>query len=160
LRISLDEYRKNIERIIKICIKNNIRIVLIKMPVNLSLPLLSNEETEAVRDGSDLSHYYYSKGEMHERKGKYADARVYFEKAKNYQVLDCSRRVTSYQQVMEDMGRIYKLPVIDADHLFRDAGDYQSLFNGREDPIHPNSLGHKIIAEALFDVILKNDYIQ
>jgi lysophospholipase L1-like esterase len=152
-RVSAEDYKANLLKIINICNANNIKVVFLKMPVNLSLPSLSDQEKKLLMDGNSCSDFYYDLAQNYDKQGKYHQARFYYNQAREYKILDCYAQSKVYHSIVDEVSKKNNVPLVDVDALFVRTGTYQELFNGLNDSIHPNSRGHEIIAEALSDTI-------
>ena len=156
VRVNADDYRANLIKIINICKANNIKLIFVKIPINLSLPRLPEYESKIIVDnGNRLSGFYYNLGCRYENERCYQKAAESFKKAKDYQAFDCDQDGSIYQLNMEEVAGKHNIPLVDAAEMFIDKGKSQNLFNGPSDPIHPNSAGHKVIADAVFTKIIK-----
>ncbi len=85
----------------------------------------------------------------------------YFQKAKEMELLECARLILKYNEVIEKSAAKNRIPLLDAPLLFDNysKGAVEKLFiNPEFDFVHPNELGHKIIAQGLFDILQENDY--
>ena len=153
VRVSQRQYSENLQKIINLCKYHNIKLIFIKMPVNLSLPQLSQYDEE-ISKNNNLSTYYYKLGCEHEGKHEYNKAYKLFKKAKDYLVLNCSKDVEGYQRVMEEVAEEYNIPLADAAETLISAKKHRAVFNGPRDPIHPNAEGHRLIAEIVNKEIL------
>jgi len=156
IRVPVNDYKANLEKFISICKKNSIKLVFIKMPVNLSLPT-QNEEDKKM---SNPSAYYYELGLALEKKKEYREACKCYKKAKDYLALKCHKDRTAYNKSMEEIAVRNNIPLVDAVAIFTKQGEFQGLFNGKSDPTHPNARGHRLIAEGLYTTILKNNLIK
>lgn len=148
-RVSEEDYKRNLERFIDICESRGIKLIFIKMPINLSLPALSASERGALSRGLRLSEFYYKVGLGYEKKNDYHNACIFLKKARDYLVFDCHRDAGVYHGLMEQVASKKKIPLVDAAAIFKRQGN-QELFNGPHDPIHPNAEGHRIIAEGIY----------
>jgi len=155
VRVPLSEYELNLEKMVYICSTKKIKLIFMKMPVNLSLPKLNDQELEYLKDNENLSLYYYNQGCDYEKKEDYRAARQAFEKARNCIAFDCQRESFFYQKIMGDVARRNKLPLIDVALAFTVQRGDGRFFNGPSDPIHPSPKGHTLIAELLYDEIVK-----
>lgn len=155
VRVSEAEYRENLEKIIRICKVNNIKLVFIKMPINLSLPNLSEDKKDILKQGGNLGRFYYERACQYENAKDFEKAAPFFKKAKDYQVLDCEKDGIVYQRVMEEVAYKNDIPMVDAVRIFSEKGKDKNLFNGRLDPVHPNASGHRLIADAIAAEIIK-----
>lgn len=158
-RVLKDQYRANLEEIAKICKSNKIKLVFIKMPINLSLPHLSEYENSIIKERGNLGKFYYELGQDCVNRKEYQKGAAFFEKAKNYQVLECYDDGKVYHAIMEEVADKNNIPLVDAVNIFLKEGNGRELFNGPKDPIHPNAFGHKLIAEGVFEEISKKDLL-
>jgi lysophospholipase L1-like esterase len=152
-RVSAEDYKSNLLKIIDICNANNIKIILLKMPINLSLPSLSDHEQKLLMDGYNLSDFYYDVAQNYDKERDYHQARLYYNKAREYKILSCYANSKIYHSLVDEVSKERNTPMVDINAMFANTGAYQELFNGPTDTIHPNSKGHKIIAEALRNII-------
>lgn len=155
IRVSKEDYKANLEKFISICKTHNIRLLFIKLPINLSLPSLSADENNIIKNGYKLSTFYYDLGCRYANMEEYQKARNFFKKAKDYLVFECCRDGIIYQHLMEEIAHKYNIPLIDVASIFITEGKTQNLFNGVDDPIHPNTQGHELIAKAIYEMILE-----
>ncbi|MFH2137586.1 MAG: SGNH/GDSL hydrolase family protein [Candidatus Omnitrophota bacterium] len=154
IRVSAGDYRKNLEEIVCSCNTRKIKLLFIKMPVNLPLPGLSEQEKKIINSGNTLSDHYFSLGVQDENKKDFDNALIAFQKALDYQVFECYKDGFIYQQIMEEVADKHAVPLVDTQALFKDRIPEEELFNGPEDPIHPNAKGHQLIAEGVYQKIL------
>lgn len=159
VRVSSTDFKINLEKIINLCKAHNIRIVLIKMPINLSLPHLTDDEHKILNNGKSLSEFYYEIGCNYEKIGEYKNAQNSFKKAKDYLVFDCYRDGIIYQGLLEETAYNYNVPLVDVAAVFNRIRN-QNLFVGPHDPIHPNSIGHKFIADAIYKAIINYSLLE
>ena len=152
IRVSAQDYEINLEKIISVCKIYNTKLIFIKMPINLSLPLLSVFEKNLLKDGHNLSKFYFDLAVFNEQVKDYKMSNLFLKKAIKYQILDCYDDGITYQKLMEGVAYKHNIPLVDAAQIFRTA-ESQDLFNEPHDPIHPNSKGHNLIANAIYTVI-------
>ena len=150
IRVTQKEYEKNISEIIEFCISRGISVVLIKMPVNLSLPILNETEKDFINNQFSLSAYYFNIACEYEKNCDFDTASVFYKKSLDYQVLECTKAGKLYQQSMKKTAEHYAVPMVDADTAFRNASNGAQLFNLPRDAIHPSPRGHRIIAEFVY----------
>lgn len=158
VRVSPDDYKKNLEKIIDICRIHNVKIIFIKMPINLSLPHLTDNENDILKRGDNLSKVYYNLACKYEKNKDYENAHIFFKKAKDYIVFECVQDGVDYQKTMGEIAYKYNIPMADAAKIFSFEKASKKLFNIPYDLIHPNSEGHRIIAEAIYKEVV--DLIQ
>jgi len=182
IRVSPDDYRANLETIITICQRNNIKVVFLKMPLNLpTTPLIpagskkfseeltlqainhlrigSHEQAysklkEALNHNPYANKIYYYLGCYYEQRRDYKEAESEFKKAKDYLIFETAHDGKIYSRIMEEVAYQYSIPLVDIAKAFARKNS-QDLFNSSNDPIHPNSIGHRIIAEKIYAVISK-----
>ncbi|MDD5729510.1 MAG: hypothetical protein PHN57_00065 [Candidatus Omnitrophica bacterium] len=182
-RVPPSDYQKNLQDFIDFSSKKGIKIIFVKMPVNLPLPeqvaepkkleskiyfdqalaaLASNRFDTAInillksiRDDPYLNDVYYYLGICYKKKGEPGIARSYFKKAKEKEVFRCAREGQLYNRIMEDVAEKNHVPLVDVVSAFgRNNGEYLFV-DPKHDPIHPNAIGHKIIGLAIYDTLTK-----
>ncbi|MFH1397314.1 MAG: SGNH/GDSL hydrolase family protein [Candidatus Omnitrophota bacterium] len=156
-RVSRDEYRRNLEEFINVCIKHKIKIMFIKMPINLSLPSLTEFEKNILSNNGNLSVFYYNLANNYENKKEYHSSALFFKKARDYLVLDCRQDGISLQNTIEKVSLKNNISLLDVNAIFLGFKSYESLFNSPNDPMHPNKSGHEIIADAACSLILNSN---
>jgi lysophospholipase L1-like esterase len=154
VRVSPADYKRNLEEFVSICRKNGISLVFIKMPVNLSLPELSEEERRIVNSGRSLNGYYYCRGCYCEEKGDYEKSADFFTRARKFIALDCQNDSDKYHRIMEKVALDSGVPLVDADGYFAGRNDKKDFFN-KPLTIHPNAKGHDIIAGLIFGKLIE-----
>lgn len=180
-RVPQEEYRRNIEAIVRSVRAAGIDIVLLKMPVNLPIPEEVTKEKraraetllqtgkEALQDGRYLeardvieqatrydpyaSESYYWLGAACGKLGEGKQAEAYLKKARDTEAYRCARDGLEYNGIMKQVARRYEVPLVDVVGAFSQVDRY--LFVDPEiDPIHPNAEGHTIIARLLLDTLV------
>ncbi len=139
-RVSLEDYRKNLNQIVDIATKNNIEVVFIKMPVNLpakkkasdSLKLKANscfdkafeyanngEYNQAIGQLKEALGYtpysskaYYYLGVYSQRQKKFNKASNYFQKAKKMELFQCGSLSKFYNKTMQEIAVRRKIPLV------------------------------------------------
>ncbi len=160
VRVAAEDYKSNLEKIIRLCRNHDIKLVFIKMPVNLPLPDFTDDERKVIEKGSTLSQFYFEQGKSYEADGAYRMASDAFSKAKDYLILECHRDSLLYQKLMEEIAHANSIPIVDVITVFSNSTETQSLFNSRQDPIHPNKEGHALIAKALFELLIRQKLVE
>lgn len=140
-RVSLEDYRKNLDQIINIATKNNIKVVFIKMPVNLpaeaeasellrskadscfgkafgyakndKYSLAVCELKEALKYTPYSSKAYYYLGVYSQRQKEFNEAEGYFQKAKEMELFQCGRLAKLYNKAMQEAAVRGKIPLVD-----------------------------------------------
>lgn len=140
-RVSLEDYRKNLDQIINIATKNNIKVVFIKMPVNLpaeaeasellrskadscfgkafgyakndKYSLAVCELKEALKYTPYSSKAYYYLGVYSQRQKEFNEAEGYFQKAKEMELFQCGRLAKLYNKAMQEATVRGKIPLVD-----------------------------------------------
>jgi len=96
----------------------------------------------------------------YEHIGRFSQAKEWFIKAKEEDVCPLRILESMHESIHEVAGR-YKVPLVDARKLIEDrttdgiAGSEWLL-----DQVHPNITGHRLIADALYEVMEENDIVQ
>jgi lysophospholipase L1-like esterase len=188
IRVSAKDYSLNLKKIIEICKKNNIKIVLIKMPLNLPLPppmqKVSEQKLnyfieeglkymkmhfydqavskfkEAIVTSPTFSEAHYYLGVCYEFKKDYVSAESEFKKAKDYDSFRCRIDSQLYNKTMETVAEEENVPLVDIVKAFKNKEQERLFLYEKSDPIHPSMLGHRIIAEEIYKVFLKWDIIK
>lgn len=140
-RVSLEDYRKNLDQIINIATNNNIEVVFIKMPVNLpaeeevsellrvkadscfskAFGYAKNDKYSlAVRELKEALEYipysskaYYYLGIYSERQKEFNEAKGYFQNAKKMELFQCGRLAKLYNKAMQEVAARRKIPLVD-----------------------------------------------
>jgi len=188
-RVSAQDYQRNLEEIIRIAKNEGIKIVFIKMPVNLPTPpyvpevaqaeakkhissainsIKSNKYQEAISELKEaivLNPYspeaYFYQGLSYGKIKKYDLAKEAQEKAKSLEAFRCRLDSERYNKIMEDVAIRYGVPLVDIVSAFGRQKEKKLFVDPRLDPIHPNNLGHRIIAEEIFMVLKqRQSYLQ
>jgi phospholipase/lecithinase/hemolysin len=69
------------------------------------------------------------------------------------QAVQCRLDIAIYNGIMQEVSRERKVPLIDTQAQFNENDDAKLFAT----PIHPGAAGHKIIAEAAYEVLLRRD---
>ena len=157
IRVSAEEYRDNLNQITFFCKKKNIKLIFIVMPINLALPCSYSQE-----QGIFLSEEYYNKAKKFEQEKDYNNAELFYKKALDYQVFICRKNGNLFHEIMLRVAAENNIPVINAALVFKNysQNNLMNLFNGPQDRIHPNPLGHGLIAEAIDECIKNENMLQ
>ncbi len=140
-RVSQEDYKRNLNAIINTAHRNNIKVILVKMPVNLAVqeevtgPFQAKAEEEIARalayvqaDKLDeavaelkkaleynpySSKAFYYLGVYSQRQGKFNEAQNYFQKAKERELFQCGRLGKIYNKVMQETAAERSVPLVD-----------------------------------------------
>ena len=140
-RVSPEEYRANITALIDLAQQHGIDVVLVKMPVNLPLPVKVPESNvirakqtvteamvwaergyreEAIRllqqalaynPNTPRAHYYL--GQLYQRTGKRKQARKHFERTVVLELYECARLALEYHRVLDDIAAQRDVRLVD-----------------------------------------------
>ncbi|MBU1086438.1 MAG: hypothetical protein KKD05_02855 [Candidatus Omnitrophica bacterium] len=156
IRVTAEEYKNNLEYFITICRAEKIKLIFIVMPINLDLP-----DSISPDKGIILGDEYYQRAKEHENIKNYKQAEIFYKKALDYQVFICKKNGILFQNIMVQVAQENNIPVVNAQALFYNQQKINPVdfFNGSNDAIHPNPQGHMIIANALKECIVGNEFI-
>ena len=76
------------------------------------------------------------------------------EKSNSFIVETLNQRANSYHKIMNNFAKKKRRPLIDLTISFKDK--YPDIYTLENDSIHPNQLGHEIIANDIFDYFAAN----
>ena len=182
-RVPISDYRENLQEIIDFAFKKEIKLVFIKMPVNLPLPaqLPDSKEAEsnaylehakinlaghsyaaakkdlfnALKINPYLSDAYYYLGICNEKRKKFQIAKLYFKKARKMEVFRCGLEGKKYNTMMETVADKFSIPLTDVVSAFGRNNQGYLFVDPEHDPIHPNIAGHMIIAQEIYKTLIK-----
>ncbi|MFH2203259.1 MAG: GDSL-type esterase/lipase family protein [Elusimicrobiota bacterium] len=175
VRVSLEDYRANLKRLVELVRERGAEPVFVKMPVNLprgkdpadpefargslraGRTLMDKGDcraaAEAFRQALEAdphlgrAHYYL--GECARRLGRSKDAAEHFRRVKEAESRRCARDAVRYNAAMEELGRELGVPLADAAAAFGRHPDEYLFVDRNSDTIHPNAAGHRVIADEL-----------
>lgn len=179
VRVFAQDYKNNLNAIINIARQSGIKVALIKMPVNspLSKRLLkakqhradeyisrgldyfrSNKIDMAIKEFKKAAIYnprsskaLFYLGVSYETKKEFVLAEECLQKVKDIQALQCREDIGVYNEIMEKVAKQNGVPLVDVVSAFAKSKG-KKLFTT---PIHPNAMGHKIIAAEIYNTLLK-----
>ncbi len=189
-RVSPEDYKKNLNAIIDIIHQNDIKVMLIKMPVNLPVQKeiverlwsdannhmnyaityikigryneAASELLKVIKDNPYSSEAFYYLGICSEKQKKFREAKSYFRKARKLEFLQCGRLGKLYNEIMQEVADERKVPLVDivsTFEAFSKKNDAYLFLDPVHDSIHPNVIGHKIIAMEVKNT-LTSHYLQ
>lgn len=178
VRVPPEDYRKNISEIIAFARKEGIRVLLVKMKVNLPPALKMPPEKSKAADGflqqgiryvekekyeaalsvledaavedPTLSEAYYLMGLCHRNAGNIEEASEAFDRMMKSEAYRCGRDGLIYNAAMEAIAREETLPMVDVPVALGRRQDVECFLTDKGDPIHPNATGHAIIGREIF----------
>ncbi len=166
-RVPLDRYKKNLDSFIELSKEFNFKIIFIKMPVNLpigpnshELSIFENIIKHPCSARIDLANkllttsplqpeLFHIKAICLSQLGKLDKLNETIQQLKKIQSHRAARDAIKYNAYMDFLAKENNLPLVDIVALFnKHKGDY--LFVDKKlDTIHPNDLGHALIAKEL-----------
>jgi len=178
-RVSVEEYRKNLLSIERLCRARGVRLVFLKMPVNLPFYRLEKRDPDRARLERRLGDEAVDRGDWpaaktHYEKSNELDPTVVETYGALAQALrrvgqdDRAQSVLSmipfaaafsdridrqYNAGAEEVARSTQRPCVDVVAAFAQDGRGEALWNSREDPFHPNAEGHAIIAKLTSETL-------
>ena len=183
VRVPPEDYRANLEEIVRTAGERGVRVVYVKMPVNLPSaldpPRAEAEEAQrlcgqgvalaekgeceaalpllekAVALNGNLSEAHYFIGVCQRRRGQDDRARQAFDRAMKSEAYRCGRDGLRYNQIMEEVAGELGIDLVDVAAAFRETSGEYLFLDPDHDPIHPNARGHEIIAGRLFQTLAK-----
>jgi len=186
-RVSVDEYRANLKAIIQIARQNGIRVILIKMPVNL--PAAENISTarqlqadssieralafastqrfdesikalkEAILYNPYSSKAFYYLGQYSEHIKDENDAQEYFKQALKMELFECEKLGKVYNKVMEEVAaeeNVVLVDIVSEFAVYKEKHKTPLFLEYKKDTIHPNPIGHQIISQAIYKILMNN----
>lgn len=180
-RVSSQEYRKNLQDIIELAKRKRIKVLFVKIPVNLPLPsglsqssrlnaekhlnaglayLMSGRYeqakeifNEALKENPYLSEACYYLGICFEKTRKIKDAKLCFQQAREKEVYRCGEDGRLYNRIMEEVAQENNILLVDIVSAFNKNNNTYLFLDPARDPIHPNAIGHKIIASKIYEAL-------
>lgn len=184
VRVSTEDYEHNLQVIIDFARQNGVKVVLIKMPVNLPIPEKISEFArqkgdnflfegikfvklrkynqaidqfeEALAHNPYLSEAYYYLGICFKKKDKIKEAQLYFQEQKKAEAYRCGKDGIIYNKIMAELAYRNRVPLVDVVSAFHKKKNNKYLYiSPKYDPIHPNSDGHKIISYEIYNMLVE-----
>ncbi|MEW6203220.1 MAG: GDSL-type esterase/lipase family protein [bacterium] len=184
VRVPVGQYHSNLRDIIQFCSSRGIRVVLVKLPVNLpvarkvdkrqrddarkhlsrGIRLVNANDCEravmelrraAARDPNESEAYYFL-GVCYRRMGDSKRTDRAFAKAFRSEAYRCGRDGLIYNREMDLVGKETGTPVADIPAAFRRHKGEYLFISPKTDPIHPNAKGHRIIGREIFKEVMKS----
>ena len=191
-RVSRDDYAANLNQIINMAEARGIKVVFINTPIGISYSARKYVDKEGegradkcidlaltygslkgydptikeLRKALEYNPYsaraFYYLGVYHFKKNDADSAKIYFQKAKEMELLECVRLTRVYNDIMSRVASERNIPMVDAvsafDEFTRKTG--LSLFiNPPHDFVHPNIEGHRIISQEIYRALFESNLL-
>ena len=186
-RVPPDDYRSNLETIVDEARSRNVTVVLIKMPVNLPTgkPVPKGKQEQAMRlryqgialfQGNDFdnaanrleqaaaldphdgqAHYFL--GLCRLRLGQKDLAQKAMDDTMVSETYRCGRDGLVYNAIVQQVADQRGVPMVDAVGAFAAHDDRYLFVSPQDDPIHPNALGHDILARELYRTLVSQELV-
>ncbi|MFC1890056.1 tetratricopeptide repeat protein [Thermodesulfobacteriota bacterium] len=181
MRVPLEDYRANINEIITFSRDEGIRVLLVKMKVNLppapQTPLEKKKAAEghlqrgiqyaeqeeyqdalasleaAVELDPTLSEAHYFMGLCHRRTGNEEEASKAIDRTMKSEAYRCGGDGLKYNAALEEIAREQALPMVDVPAAFGQREGASFFLTDKGDPIHPNKTGHEVIGREMFHTL-------
>lgn len=186
VRVPPDDYRENLEGIVRTARDHGVAVLLLAMPVNLptgdpvpepaareAAVLVERAERLILREnGCDaampmLERAYrtdpnsgdadYYRGVCMLRREDRTAAAAAFERAMIGESRRCGSRGAEYNRLMADVATALDVPWVDLVTALDRIGREGLFLTDRNDPIHPNESGHEAIARSIFEELVRLD---
>lgn len=191
-RVSEDDYSANLNEIINMAEARGIKVVFLNTPIGINYSTRkyidkqredkANESIDLALASGSLERYdsaikelkkaleynpysakaFFYLGIYHFKKKDTSIAKVYFQKAKEMELLECVRLSKVYNDIMSQVARERGIPLVNAvsafDQFSKKTG--LSLFiNPEHDFVHPNIEGHRIISQGIYRALFESNLL-
>jgi tetratricopeptide (TPR) repeat protein len=155
-RKGVEQFRKNVEAVVKEAGKKNVPVLMSELVSNLSdqapFQSVATDELPAAID-------VYSEALSEANKGNYNEARVMFERAKDLDVIRF-RAPEAMNEVLRNISSDYGLPLVPMKKYFEEASPNGLIGNKLMlEHLHPNIDGYFLMAEAFFNTIIEQNFL-
>ncbi len=187
-RVSENDYSVNLNEIINIAEASDIKVVFLNTPVGVdhnvregvdklqrdkaaksidsalacgSLKLYDSaikELNKALEYNPYSAKALFYLGFYHFKKKDTNSAKVYLQKAKEMELLECVRISKIYNDIMSRVAHERNIPLVNAVSAFEEFTQKTGLslfINPAQDFVHPNIEGHRIISQEIYKILLK-----
>ena len=155
VRVNETEYRLNISEMIKIVRSSGSVPILLKMPVMLHESNIS-VSFENYLKRVNCKQYLNSDEKLYAclRKNEGESGHKFsLNELRKVMAMNSSRRTIEYHNILDRLAEKLNIPIVNPVNIFHESDEYLFL-DENLDPIHPNSKGHKIIAELIIKEII------
>lgn len=147
-----EQFRDNIEAIIKKVQSKGVKIVLSELVSNLR----DQEPFISVEDGkTESARICFIRGRQNENNGDYKKAREYYLKAKDRDALRF-RAPEEFNVILAELSLKYSVPLVPLVSYFEKESPHGIIGGGLIlEHLHPNECGYFLIAKAFYDTLVK-----
>lgn len=184
-RVSAEDYLKNLSEILSIAREHHVRVVFLKMPVNLpqaarvsrvhqdaaeehitaALKLFDTDQLDSalakLKEALSFDPYsaeaHYYLGQIYQSQNNKQMARKFFAETVLMELYECQELARMYNQIMQSLAEKQDVEIIDivAEFAKYEAQGQYLFLDPNHDTIHPNADGHDIIAQAIYSAMMK-----
>lgn len=152
----IHQFNDNLTEIIQKAQFAGVKVLISELVSNIH----DNEPFESIEDGSNPSAIkVYNDAIVYEKQGRYDDARTAFIRAKDLDALRF-RAPEEFNAIIHSVAGGYHLPVVLMQDYFESHSPHG--ITGAllmHEHVHPNIDGYFLMADAFFDAIIKNNFI-
>lgn len=152
-KAGIEQFAGNLADIIEMIRSKNVPVIIGKLTCNLrdQKPFVSIRN-----DKYPPAEELFKKANEELNKGNISEAQNLFLLAKEYDALRF-RAPQKINDVIDDVGIKYNVPVVDIDSAFRELSPYNLVgYNLTVDHLHPNIDGYRLIAETFYSQMKKS----
>ncbi|MEJ5261274.1 MAG: SGNH/GDSL hydrolase family protein [Ignavibacterium sp.] len=155
-KAGIEQFEGNLADIIEMIRNKNVPVIIGKLTCNLrdQKPFVSIRN-----DKYPPAEEVFNKANEELNKGNIPEAQNLFLLAKEYDALRF-RAPQKINDVIDDVGSKYNVPVVDIDSVFRELSPYKLVgYNLTVDHLHPNIDGYRLIAETFYNQMKKSNLL-
>lgn len=155
-KAGIEQFEGNLTDIIEMIRSKNVPVIIGKLTCNLrdQKPFVSIRN-----DKYPPAEELFNKAKEELNKGNISEAQNLFLLAKEYDALRF-RAPQKINDVIDDVGSKYNVPVVDIDSVFRELSPYKLVgYNLTVDHLHPNIDGYRLIAETFYNQMKKSNLL-
>lgn len=187
-RVSEKDYAENLSQFVDFARSNSLKLIFIKMPVNLQSSKNIPSNKEAAEEAEALVKHALLNNKGKNNKASFAElikaaeidpssgkalyflslyargngnkllSEKYLKLAREKERSHCEYFGGIYNSIMEKIAKEKNIPMVDIVEAFKNynKNDPSYLFlDPKQDTIHPNALGHRIISDEIFRAVLE-----
>ena len=156
-KLGVEQFRSNLGEIIEIAQTANVKVVLSELVSNIR----TQKPFYSVRTDENLSaENVFNKARNYEHNNEFDLARESYYRAKDLDVLRF-RASEEFNRLVHYLAKEYNVPVVPMKSYFE--GNSKNRLIGNElmlEHLHPNKKGYFLMADAFFDVLKENKFIE